>query len=87
MLSAVASSRRVLGTVIVQGQGSCLRYPGRIVKVRRWGVQLEGIQAASLRRPMFPKRGLTRNGRKTEGERKGTILGKAAEAREPFRGI
>ena len=52
-----------------------------------WGVQLEGIQAASLRRPMFPKRGLTRNGRKTEGERKGTILGKAAEAREPFRGI
>ena len=52
-----------------------------------WGIQLQGIEAALLRCPMFPKLGLTRNGRKTEGERKGTIFGKAAEAREPSQGI
>ena len=73
MLSAVASTRRVLGAAIVQGQGSCLRYPGRIVKVRRWGVggSALGYPGRVAQAPDVSKTGAhserKENGRGTEG--------------------
>ena len=73
MLSAVASTRRALGAVIVQGQGSCLRYPGRIVKVRRWGVggSALGYPGRVAQAPDVSKTGAhserKENGRGTEG--------------------
>ena len=73
MLSAVASARRLLGAVIVQGQGSCLRYPGGIVEVRRWGVwgSALGYPGRVAQAPDVPKTGAhserKENGRGTEG--------------------
>ena len=70
MLSAVASTRRVLGAVIVQGQGSCLRYPGRIVKGATVGGGGFSFRVSRPRRSgarCFQNRGSLG----TEGKRKG----------------